>query len=67
MIMGTSYLFIQALPPPPPPKKKKINLLFFFFFFYIFFFFFLLDFSETPGHIFTKFSGMMYIGIAWPK
>ena len=33
-----------------------------FFFLYISFFF-LLDFSKTPGRIFMKFSGMVYIGL----
>ena len=30
-------------------------------------FFFLLDFSKTPGLIFMKLSGMVYVGLAWPK
>ena len=30
-------------------------------------FFFLLDFSKTPGRIFMKFSGMVYIGPERPK
>ena len=34
---------------------------------YYYYFFFLLDFSETPRRIFMKFSGMVYIGLAWPK
>ena len=31
------------------------------------FFFILLDFSQTPGRIFMKFSGMVYIGLERPK
>ena len=31
------------------------------------FFFILLDFSKTPGRIFMKFSGMVYLGIGSPK
>ena len=30
-------------------------------------FFFLLDFSKTPGRLIMKFSGMVYIDLAWPK
>ena len=33
------------------------------FLFLIYYFFFLLDFSKTPGRIFMKFSGMVYIGL----
>ena len=32
-----------------------------------YYFFFLLDFSETPGPIFMKFSGIVYVGLAWQK
>ena len=32
-----------------------------------YYFFFLLDFSKTPGRIFMKFSGMVYIGLERPK
>ena len=42
-------------------------MLFFGFFFFIILFFFLLDFSETPGRIFMKFSGMVYLGLERPK
>ena len=33
------------------------------FLFLYYYFFFLLDFSKTPGRIFVKFSGMVYIGL----
>ena len=47
--------------------QRKTLLLFFGFGFFIILFFFLLDFSKTPGRIFMKFSGMVYIGLAWLK
>ena len=34
-----------------------------FLFLYYYYFFFLLDFSKTPGRIFMKFLGMVYIGL----
>ena len=36
-------------------------------YYYYYSFFFLLDFSKTPGRIFMKFSGMVYIGLKRPK